>query len=362
MLSRAVLLAITLGLASTSCGHRPPYAPGQGPSTDELLDATAPQLPAIQVSAAKVVLNRLARGDLGFIAQAPGRFSGGVTFKGVEMVALAFHEEGYAMRSQSDDFVKTGYYEGPPPADCAVEALIGVPFDTAGLVSLVLGGAPVLPEPYEVETQKWSRKAGYEYLVLRNAQYFEELRFGWIDGGWRVVGGALWENAGGNKGRNLWTVEHRGVERTGSVYLPERTRVLSPGARRDNLVTIIYRERNLDPAFAKALDDDGAGEGGDEGAADEGGGADEGGADDWGDGGWENDDAAEGGWENDPAAEGDDEAAPDNRVVAEGDTAANGQLDFVGAEASAGAAPPSKVPAVFKLPSTGLPDRGDLCR
>ncbi len=354
---RALAVATLLSASVLGgCRHGPPYGPGGAPSSEALLETTAPQLDAIQVSSARVVLNRLARGDLGFIAQAPGRFNGGVTFKGVEMVALAFNEEGYGLRSQSDDFLPVGFYEGPPPADCVVEALLGVPFETSGLVSLVLGGAPTLPPPFEIETQKWSRKAGYEYLVLRNDKFFQELRFGWIDGGWRVVGGALWTNAGGSKGRNLWTVEHVDVHKVGDVYLPERTKVISPGKRRDNLVIIIYKERNLDPAFAKTSA--GPGDGGDEGG-------DEGG--DWGDGGWEDDD-----WENDGGAteappSDDDEAAPDPasddaEPEATPPTTEHAAPAKTPSASTPTPAPARKVPEVFFLDGTGLPSRGDLCR
>jgi hypothetical protein len=347
MIGRALLLGSLVSLTVTGCLHRPPYGPGGAPSSDELMLATAPQVDAVQVSSARVVLNRLARGDLGFVAQAPSRFNGGVTFKGLEMIALAFNEEGYGLRSQSDDFIPVGFYAGPPPADCVVEVLLGVPFETAGLVSLVLGGAPVLPAPYEIDAQKWSRKEGYEYIVLRNAHLIQELRFGWIGGGWRSVGGALWRNDGGKKGPLLWTVEHLDVARVGDVYLPQRTRVVSPGKRRDNIVTIIYKQRNLAPAFAQTAGDDG-GEGGDDGGAGDGGGGDDG----WGgdDGGWENED---GGWENqdDPAPADGEAAAPEPQPEPK-----------PAPKPAPEPKPRRSVPAVFFLDGTGLPSRGDLCK
>ena len=168
-----------------------------------------------------------------------------------------------------------------------------------------------------------------------------------------MVGGALYENAGGRRGRELWAFEHEDFEGADGAVLPERTRITSPGRRGDNLVVITYRQRNLDPAFAKV-----AAAGGSDGgpAIDPG---DEGGADDWGDenSGWENAET-DGGWEN-AETEGDDAAA-------DGGTAAAPEPEPVPVpepEPEPASEPErSPVPAVFKIDGTGLPDRGDLCR
>jgi hypothetical protein len=347
MTGRHLVLASIAALALSACKTRAPYPPGQGPTSAELVKAAAPQIDAVQVANARVVVERLARGNLAFIAQRPGRFRGGVEFKGAEVVTLAFDEEGYALRNKLDQFPE-GFYSGPPPADCAVEALLGIRFPTEALVSLVLGGGPLLAAPYEVGKSKWSRKGGYEALELRNAQVIEELRFDLIGGAWRIVGGALWENAGGRRGRELWSFEHRDLEPADGVVLPERTRITSPSKRGETLVVITYRERNLKPAFAKATTPSGDDGGQDDGGGEDDGGDDWGGGEDWGD---ENE-----GWEN---AEGD---AP-----AEGDTGAPEPAPTEGdSEPPKDTAPPkpvrSPVPSVFKIDGTGLTDRGDLCR
>lgn len=324
-------------LGAVGCKQtRPPYGPGKGPTAEELLEATSPRIEAIQVSSARVVVNRAARGNLAFIAQAPTRFRGSVEFKGAELVTLAFHEEGYALRNKMDQLPQ-GFYAGPPPSDCAVEALLGIRFPPQGLVSLVLGGAPLIEEPFEIGDNKWSRKGGYEALTLRNARYIQELRFDWLGGEWQVVGGALWENAGGKKGRELWTIEHRDVTKVDGVLLPERTRITSPGRRRDNLVVITYKGRNIHPAFAQTT-----GDGGDDGA--DGGADDDGGGDDWGDdGGWENED--DGGWEN---AEDDGGSEPEPKPEPPPEPKPEPK--------------PNPIPAVFRIDAAGLTPRGQLCK
>jgi hypothetical protein len=336
---RTAWFAVVLALSGvTGCKqYRPPYAPGQGPEPEELLAVTGPQTDAIQVSSAKVVLNRALRGDLAFIAQAPARFRGGVNFKGNELVTLALHEGGYALRNKSDA-LPTGFYEGPPPADCAVEAMLGVRFAPEGMVALVLGGAPVLPQPYRVVGQKWSRKEGYEALTLEGEALVQELRFAYLGGGWHVVGGQLWERSGKGKGRLLWSIEQLGVAKVGDAWLPERTRLRSPAKRGDNLVVIIYKERSLDPAFAKSAGPDEP-----EDVQPE----------DWGD--------DEGGWEDgteDGSAEATD--SPDEPVAEPAATDSPARPE--GSESPEPAPSPAPVPSVFLLEPSGLPERGDLCR
>ena len=376
-------------LLPAGCAHKRPYGPGQGPAEADLLGLARPQIHALQVPKAKVVLNRALRGNMAFIAESPGRFRGGVEFAGNELVTLAFHEQGYALRYKLDMF-PTGFYEGPPD-DCAVQALLGISIDTEALVSLMLGGAPLIAAPFEVVSQKWSRKKGWEALVIRNDRYVEELRFEWSGSQWQFVGGQLWARNGKETGQRLWEVQHKSLKKHGDVVLPDRTLVSTPtNKRRDDLVTIIYKERNLDPAFAKGRSDggDGGEDGGDDGAA-------EGGDDGWDDGGddgWEEDDE----WEDDPpatpaagaaaqeaqgeAAEGAAaEGAAAEGEAAEGDTA--GDEGDAPAEpappesepAPTEAAPPKKdegpakppakkdVPEVFKLIPGNLKVQGDLC-
>jgi len=379
--------ALVLGsLALAGCVHLvpAPYARGKAPSSAELLEHTEAQLPALQVSKAKVVANRTQRGNLAFLAQAPGRFRGTVDVAGNELVTLAFHEEGYALRYKLDAFPQ-GFYAGPPSA-CAVEALLGVRFDTEGLVDLVLGGAPVIEGPHEVLEQKWERAGGYEQLVIANAKLVQELRFGWVGNDWRVVGGQLWERTtAGERGRRLWTVEHLELEQVGKTWLPARTKVSAPGKRRDDTVVISYKERDTDPAFAKQ-DSGGMTDGGDTG--DDPWGDDDGG-DPWedeegsdGDGGWEDEGPApaegepagedDGGWED--GAPADDGAAP-VAAAGPGGEAQPGANAPKGAEQPDAAAekgpergaPTSKptkpvIPPQFQLDPSGLTIQGDLCR
>jgi hypothetical protein len=379
MLASCTRWALALGLlALAGCRHMvpAPYARGQEPSSAELLEHTGAQLPALQVSKAKVVANRTQRGNLAFLAQAPGRFRGTVDVAGNELVTLAFHEEGYALRYKLDGFPQ-GFYEGPPSA-CAVEALLGVRFDTEGLVDLVLGGAPVIEGPHEVLEQKWDRRGGYERLVIANAKLVQELRFGWVGNDWRVVGGQLWERTtAGERGRRLWTVEHTELELLGKAWLPAKTKVSAPGKRRDDTVVISYKERDPDPAFAKQQ---GGGDDGDTGG------------DPWGDddGGdpWEDDEPSNGGWEDEGATpatgegDGEDDGGWEDGAPADGGAApvVEGTPEGPAAEPGAVTTPPAaetpeptrpqpkarpeppKIPAQFQLDAAGLTVRGDLCR
>ncbi len=405
MLRSPLRCAVVLGLlALGGCRHAmpAPYARGNAPGAEDLLGRTGAQLPAIQVSKAKVIANRTLRGNLAFLAEAPGRFRGSVDFAGNELVTLAFHEQGYALRYKMDAF-PAGFYEGPP-SPCAVQALLGISFETEGLVNLVLGGAPVIAEPYEIREQKWDRRGGYERLVLANDTLVQELRFGWVGNEWRVTGGQLWERKGQGTGRRLWTVEHLELVSEGGIYLPTKTKVSTPGKRRDDTVMINYKERNTDPAFAKdrkPVDSDDP---------------------DPPDDPWEQDDPWEdegGDWEDgaaptpagtppatgeapsgaSPSGEAPSGAAAGEAPSGEAPTAANGETSGEasssqskdgsasgGTPSGSSATPPSSpakgqlstpvpktaggptpsptppVPGVFQLDATGLTVRGDLCR
>lgn len=386
MLVSRMRLCLALGLfALAGCRTMvpAPYGRGQAPSSAELLEHTGAQLPALQVSKAKVVANRTQRGNLAFLAQAPGRFRGTVDVAGNELVTLAFHEDGYALRYKLDAFPQ-GFYSGPPSA-CAVEALLGVSFDTEGLVDLVLGGAPVIPGPHEVLEQKWDKRGGYERLVLANATHVQELRFGWVGNDWRVVGGQLWERTtAGERGRRLWTVEHMELEPAGKAYLPSKTKVSAPGKRKDDTVVITYKERDPDPEFAKQLAGSEGGETGDDPWGDDDGG------DGWeDDGGWEDEGATPpaGGGEGQSEGEAEDDGGWEDGAAPEGGTqpkgTAGGQPKEIAASEStetsaapkpepstppSASAPPStspskpKIPPQFQLDPSGLTVRGDLCR
>jgi hypothetical protein len=305
-----------------------------------LIQATRPQLQAVAVPDAGIVINRVARGDLALLAQAPGRFRGSVTKAGNELVTLAVHERGYALRYKLDD-IPQGFYSGPP-STCAVEAMLGVPLSYEGLVSLVLGGSPVLDPPYEVLKQKWDRGDGYERLDIANAQYVQELHFGWVSQKWMFQGAIVYrrEPGTGERGTKLWSVEHEDFDGVDGVILPRKTRIRSPGRRRENLVVITYRARNLDPAFARPAP---SSTGGDTDEPANGAGGDESGWEDSGD--WE-----EGGWEDE------DSEAVEQRSETQPDAAEPNAGASERAEGS------SAIPVVFHLEPTGLAIRGDLCR
>lgn len=364
-------LVLALTLVVLGCKHTPaPYPRGDQPPLEVLLRATSPQLDAILVSDADVVVNRLYRGDLAFLAQTPRRFSGSVSKSGNELITLAFHEQGYALRNKFDQAgIPVGYYAGPPD-DCVVEAMLGVELPSEGLVALVLGGGPVLDPPYEILEQKWDKKEAYERLVIANEHYVEELRFAWVDQQWRFTGAAMYRRGAKEKkrvcptrkdrakwGALLWALEHEKFGRQGEIVLPGRTRVRSPGKRRDNLFVITYKSRDLDPAFAKST------AGGDDGKGDEGG-ADDGWEADEGD--WEDDD----GWEDEPPAEDEPAGEPlpeEPTESAEGEAPAEEMATASGAarRAAPAAAPAPRVedvPPEFRLSPSGLTVRGDLCR
>ena len=313
-------LAAGAGVAPLACHGAPvaaPYAAGQEPRPEVLLAAVAPRISALQVSSAKVRINRSPQANLMFLAQKPGRFSGQVQIAGRELVSLAFSEDGYALRNVAADGLPTGYYAGPP-ADCAIRQLIGVPFSADELIALVLGGAPRVAGPFEVVEQRWDRKLGHEVLRLRTASAEQELRFAWTSDAWWVAGSTLWLRAPDGRLTRVWSLLHEELRRVDGTVLPSRTRISRPGGRREERVTITYRSQIPNPDLGET--DPGSGE----------------------DEGWEDEDTADAAAENDSetgAAE--PEAAP---------------------EAEPAPAPPSRVPPQFKLDGDGLSPRGDLCR
>ena len=306
-------------LAAPMACHAPaveaPYAAGQPPAPEVLLAAVAPRISALQVSSAKVRINRSPQANLMFLAQKPGRFSGQVQIAGRELVSLAFSEDGYALRNVAADGLPTGYYAGPP-ADCAIRQLIGVPFSAEELIALVLGGAPRIAGPFEVVEQRWDRKRGHEVLRLRSAQAEQELRFAWTAGAWWVAGSTLWLRGANNKLTRAWSLLHEDLRPITGTVLPARTRISRPSGRRDERVTITYRTQIPEPDL------------GDE----------------------------------HPVAAGEDEGWEDEDTAAAADTEAD-EYAAPGEAAAAHPAPPaSRVPPQFKLDGAGLSARGDLCR
>ena len=329
---KAWLPIAAFALAIIACGpHKRPYPRGQQPSSESLLAKAKPQLDAVAVSDATIVFNRVARGDLAMLAQAPTRFRASVTKAGNELVTLAFTEEDYALRYLLDQ-MPTGFYEGPADP-CAVEAILGVPLTYADLTAAVLGGAPVIPN-YEVVDQAWDSKKGHEKLILRNDRFVQEMQFILVGGTWQFTGAGVWLRKGDGRGDWLWSLEQSDYEPVGGALLPAKTEVRSPKSKRGrNRVVITYRERDSNPPWAVPSSGDAGG--GDE-AGDEGPG-DEGGADDWGD---------EDDWEDE------EDEAPAPEAPAPGAAAL---------ETEAQGPANSNIPAVFRLEASGLQKRGDLC-
>jgi hypothetical protein len=270
------------------------------------------------------------------LAEAPNRFRGTVSKAGNELVTLAFHEHGYALRYKLDG-LPMGYYHGPPDP-CAVEAMLAVPLTAEDLVALVLGGAPLIAEPRELVDQSWDRRTGHETLTLANADFVQQLRFAWVDATWRFSGATLWVRAGtGDKGRMLWELVHDRHGLVGSAILPGRTRIRAPRTGKDNFVLIVYSGRDPDPPWARrttgpAADDPTEGPGWDD------------------DGGWE--DGDDDGWEGEPAEEAETTAPAQKATGAPEGTKGRP----TGREVAPGP------PTIFVLDGAGLSDRGDLCR
>lgn len=319
-MSSVMWLALTI--AAPACHPKAveaPYAIGQAPTMEVLLAAASPRISSLQVSSAKVRIGRSPAANLMFLAQKPGRFSGQVQLAGRELVSLAFHEQGYALRNVAAEGLPTGFYAGPP-ADCAIRQLIGVPFSAGELIDLVLGGAPRIAGPVQVVEQRWDARNGHEVLRLRAPRAEQELRFAWVAGAWWVTGSTLWNRDASGKLTRVWSLLHEDLRPVGGTVLPASTKISRPDGRRDQRVSISYRSQLPNPQLGDAAT---VREAEDEGWEDEDTAAAAGDDDDDG-----------GGWE-DPAA------AP-------------------------GAAPapvtPAKIPAQFMLDGAGLSPRGDLCR
>ena len=209
-----------------------PYAVGQAPSSEVLLAAAAPRISALQVSSAKVRIGRSPAANLMFLAQKPVRFSGQVQIAGRELVSLAFHEQGYALRNVAAEGLPTGFYAGPP-ADCAIRQLIGVPFSATELIDLVLGGSPRIAGPVQVVEQRWDRHAGHEVIRLRTPAAEQELRFAWVSGAWWVAGSTLWTRKPGGELTRLWSLLHEDLRPVASTVLPASTQISRPDGRKE---------------------------------------------------------------------------------------------------------------------------------
>ncbi len=312
------LMWLALAVAAPACHPRDvqaPYAVGLAPTSEVLLAAASPRISALQVSSAKVRIGRSPAANLMFLAQKPGRFSGQVQLAGRELVSLAFHEQGYALRNVAADGLPTGFYAGPP-ADCAIRQLIGVPFSATELIDLVLGGSPRIHGAVEVVGQRWDARNGHEVLRLRTPRAEQELRFAWVAGAWWIAGSTLWNREADGGLTRVWSLLHEDLRPVGSTVLPASTKISRPDGRRDQKVSISYRSQVPDPDLGETAPT-AVGE----------------------DEGWEDEDTAaaaeDDGGDTDEGAPFEDPAAPPA---------------------------PAKIPAQFQIDGAGLSPRGDLCR
>ena len=336
-----LVVTLLLSVTASACAHagtRAPYSFGQGPTPAQLLARAAPQIPAIAVPQARIVVNRTVRGNLAFVAQSPSRFRGSIEVSGNELVTLAMTEHGYALRYKLDAF-EPGFYAGPPNP-CAAQALLGVPLRAEDLVAMVLGGGPTLSAPYQVIEHGWVRKGGYERVVIANSTTVEALDFRLIGGTWYLIGGTFWQRQPNQQpGQPLWSFGHEDMAAAGGTMLPGRTKIVSPGHRRDTSLVVTYKTRVFDPPFAQAGTE--PRDSSDDRAAlpphrDDQPGHRTDDDDVWAD---------DGNWENDPV----------------GETGGAAQTDPEATTPSQSATYKPMSP-VFRLDGAGLPDRGDLCR
>ncbi len=338
---RSVLsgLAFVAVLQLAGCrGVEAPYPPGQPPSVDDLIAATAPALRSIQVPRAKVRQGAGPAANLMLVAQAPERFAGTIQISGNELVTLAVNEDEYGLRwlggREGDDrSLQPGYYSGPP-SRCAVATLLGVDLDPDKMVELVLGGAPLIDAPFDVLDRRWDRKAGRERLKIANARYTQELEFAWIAGAWQFAGASLWTNSGGEPVW-LWTIRHEELHEVGGEILPAQTEIRRPKPKGKGELTIrvSFQKQIPNPALGGELSADPPLEGGEDGEQRPPNAGDT----------WDDDwDEGEDGWDD---AETGEPIPPDTEAPKPGTPADQ----------------PVEIPSQFRGNPTGLVPRGDLC-
>jgi hypothetical protein len=286
--------------------------------------ATAPSLSSVQVPRAKIRQGAGPAASLMIVAQSPDRFAGTIQVSGNELVSLAVNEESYGLRwvggREGAAALTPGYYSGPP-SRCAVGTLLGIDLEPEALVELVLGGAPLIDEPYEVVGRSWDRKAGRERLRIANARYEQELAFAWIDGHWQFAGASL-STASGDW---LWTISHEELHEVGGEILPAKTEIRRPKAkgRGEQVLKVSFLKQVPNPSFGGEQSSDPPPEDGGQpaNAGDT--------WDEWDDDDWDEED---GGGEDE--GEGDDGEEPES----------------------------APIPPQFVGNPTGLTPRGDLCR
>jgi hypothetical protein len=371
-----VLLGVVLVAGSLGCAGKKVRAPyGTPPTWAELERGVAPRVDGLLLDDAKIRRKGVGA-NLLVLAQRPSRFAATIQIAGQELVSVAAHEGGYTLRWSGDEGLAPGFYEGQDPS-CAIETLLGVELSAEELVTVLLGGAPLVgevrsgsesrdPSALQIRKQSWDRAApGHETVELVGNGYVQRLRFRWLGGAWVFAGTTIWrldETTRGTdetpRARWLVTINHEAFTTVEGIALPSRIVVAAPGAKgKREEIAIVVRHADVDPQVLYA-GDTGSGDGGD-------------GWDD--DGGWEDDEEATEA-SNEPSAEtssdsvaSDTTGATDTTDTADadgvqtpGDPATRPTSDTTSAPT---ATPPrSALPKAFRLEPGGSRVRGDACR
>lgn len=333
----AVSLALAL-LPGTSactrpCASQPPYAATDAPTTETLLAASQPRREVIQFSKARVRESGQAGARLLLAVQAPDRLAGSVVVAGKELLSLTINEHAYGLRYLVDRGFQQGHYSGPPSA-CALETLLGVALAPRDAVRLLLGGAPELSGEYRVIERGWVGGAsGYERLLLQTPHETRELRFGLVDARWHFIGATIYDGHGSHR-RLHYAVDHHDFRSHDGLWWPKSTEIRQGEGKTATTVTLSYGEPDIAPHFATdASSEKGKGDHVDhvDHATTQLPPRDE---DDWDDGGWETS-------EGEPVSSTPEPSTPDPSPTMRAN---------------------SGIPEPFVLNSTGLIERGDLCR
>jgi hypothetical protein len=360
--------ALALGLIGALCAGlsgcagkkvRAPY--GTPPTWAELERGTAPRVEALLLDDAKIRRKGVGA-NLLVLAQRPSRFAATIQIAGQELVSVAAHEGGYTLRWSGDEGLAPGFYEGTDPA-CAIETLLGVELSADDLVTVLLGGAPLVgrvagegsddPGALQIRKQRWDRAApGHETIELVGNGFVQRLRFRWLGGAWVFAGTTIWRLDTSTPGatdeppraRWLVTIEHEAFSKVEGVALPSRIVVAAPGPKgKREEISIVVRHADVDPEVLRASATDG------------------------GDDGWEDD----GGWEDeDSDGAVAHEVEPDPSIDATAPTDAVEPPETPSADAptsardAAPAPQPGKpaLPRAFRLEPGGSRLRGDACR
>jgi len=350
--SAALVMATLFSSGLGGCAGQKVRAPyGEPPTWSALERGTSPRIEALLLDDAKIRRKGVGA-NLLVLAQRPSRFAATIQIAGQELVSVAAHEGGYTLRWSGDEGLAPGFYEGRDPS-CAIETLLGVDLAADDLVTILLGGAPLVgevessgsgsdPRALQIRKQAWDRAApGHEIVELVGNGYVQRLRFRWLGNAWVFAGTTIWRlEASTARGKRedshrrwLVSIEHEAFTIVEGVALPSRIVVAAPGTRgkREELA-IVVRHADVDPEVLRA---------GGSGAGDDG----------WDDDGWDEDTGSA-----DPAvgADGSPQARPETTDIA-ADPREAIRAEGEGDEASV-------LPRAFRLEPGGSRARGDACR